>query len=67
MTSQIIWIAAAVIFALCVIHLLRTEAMMDAEGNQTGNVRRARRIAVLGMIFAAALVVLGFAGSYWWK
>jgi hypothetical protein len=67
LTSQIIWIAAAVLFGLCVIHLLRTEGLMDAEGNQIGNVRRARRIAILGMILAAALVVLGFAGSYWWQ
>jgi len=67
LTSQIIWIAAAVLFGFCVIHLLRAEGKMDAEGNQVGDLPRARRIAVLGMILAAALVVLGFAGSYWWR
>jgi len=55
------------LFGLCVILLLRAESQIDAEGNQVGNIRRTRRIAVLGMILAAAMVALGFFGTQWWQ
>ena len=59
--------AAVVVFGLCVIFLMRAESRMDAEGNQIGDVRRARRVAILGMILAAALAALGFFGTQWWQ
>ena len=59
--------AAVVLFGLCVIFLMRAESRMDAEGNQVGDVQRARRVAVLGMILAAALAALGFFGTQWWQ
>ena len=67
MTSTIIWMAAVLLFGICVIFLLRAEGRMDAEGNQMGDVRRARRIAVLGMLLAGALAALGFFGTQWWQ
>ena len=54
-------------FGVCIIYLMRTESRMDAEGNQIGDVRRARRVAVLGMLLAAALAALGFFGTQWWQ
>ncbi|HKS71550.1 MAG TPA: hypothetical protein VJQ82_00035 [Terriglobales bacterium] len=67
MTSLFLWMAAVVVFGLCVIFLMRAESRMDAEGNQIGDVRRARRVAILGMILAAALAALGFFGTQWWQ
>lgn len=65
MTSVFLWMAAVVLFGVCVIYLMRVESRMDAEGNQIGDVRRARRVAILGMILAAALAALGFFGTQW--
>jgi len=67
LVSLFLWMAAVVVFGVCVIYLMRAESRMDAEGNQIGDVRRARRVAVLGMILAAALAALGFFGTQWWQ
>lgn len=67
MVSLFLWMGAVVLFGVCVIYLMRAESRMDAEGNQIGDVRRARRVAVLGMILAAALAALGFFGTQWWQ
>ena len=67
MVSLFLWMGAVVLFGICVIYLMRAESRMDAEGNQVGDVRRARRVALLGMILAAALAALGFFGTQWWQ
>lgn len=58
---------AAVLFGLSVILLLRAEGRTDKKGNQATHLRRIKRIAVLGMVLAAALVALGFLGTQWWE
>ena len=67
MIALAIWMIAAILFAVSAIYLLRAATHMDAEGNQVGDVKRARRIAILGMLLAAALVALGFFGTQWWQ
>ncbi len=67
MTSLVIWFLAVVLFGLCVMLLLRAQRRADPENSQAGHMRRTRYVAILGMIVAGALFVLGFVGLQWWE